>query len=101
MKVLQISKQGLPTEVMELVDISEPDAPKAGGLLAAVEYAPITSIYGAWGCARSRQRLSRAMAVCSGPNCPSRNRRRAGGWFASRPPASLPTIITSCLADDP
>jgi hypothetical protein len=38
MKVLQISKQGLPTEVMELVDISEPDAPKAGGLLAAVEY---------------------------------------------------------------
>jgi hypothetical protein len=31
MKVLQ--KQGLPTEVMELVDISAPDAPKAGGLL--------------------------------------------------------------------
>jgi NADPH:quinone reductase-like Zn-dependent oxidoreductase len=47
MKVLQISKQGLPTEVMELVDISEPDAPKAGALLAAVEYAPITSICGA------------------------------------------------------
>jgi hypothetical protein len=33
MKVLQISKHGLPTEVMELVDISEPDARKAGGLL--------------------------------------------------------------------
>ena len=32
--------------VMELDDISEPDAPKAGRLLAAVEYAPITSIYG-------------------------------------------------------
>jgi hypothetical protein len=48
MKVLQISKQGLPTEVMELVDISEPDALKARGLVAAVEYAPITSIYGEW-----------------------------------------------------
>ena len=53
MKLLQISKQGLPTEVMELVGISEPDAPKAGGLLAAVEYAPITSIYGAWCLAKS------------------------------------------------
>jgi hypothetical protein len=48
MKVLQISKRGLPTEVIELGDISEPDARKAGGLLAAVEYAPITSIYGTW-----------------------------------------------------
>jgi hypothetical protein len=48
MKVLQIAKRGLPTEVMELGDISEPGAPKAGGLLAAVEYAPITSIYGEW-----------------------------------------------------
>ena len=48
MKVLQISKHGFPIDVMELGDISEPDAPKAGGLLAAVEYAPITSIYGAW-----------------------------------------------------
>ena len=48
MKVLQISKRGLPTEVMEFGDISELDAPKVGGLLAAVEYAPITSIYGAW-----------------------------------------------------
>jgi hypothetical protein len=44
MKVLQISKHGLPTEVMELVDISEPDASKAGGLSAAVY--EITSIYG-------------------------------------------------------
>ena len=35
-----------PTEVMELVDNSEPDAPKNGRLLAAVEYVPITSIYG-------------------------------------------------------
>jgi NADPH:quinone reductase-like Zn-dependent oxidoreductase len=48
MKDLQISEHGLPTDVMELVDISEPDALKAGGLLAAVEYAPITSIYGEW-----------------------------------------------------
>jgi hypothetical protein len=48
MKVLQISKRGLPTEVMELVDISEPDARNAGGLVATVEYTPITSIYGAW-----------------------------------------------------
>jgi hypothetical protein len=48
MKVLQISKRGAPTEVMELGDISAPDAPKASGLLAAVEYAPITSIYGEW-----------------------------------------------------
>lgn len=48
MKVLQISKHRLPTDVMELVDISEPDASKAGGLLAAVEYAPTTSIYGEW-----------------------------------------------------
>jgi hypothetical protein len=31
---------------MELVDNSEPDAPKNGWLLAAVEYVPITSIYG-------------------------------------------------------
>jgi hypothetical protein len=29
---------------MELVDVPEPDAQKAGGLPAAVEYAPITSI---------------------------------------------------------
>jgi hypothetical protein len=48
MKGLQISRHGLPTEIMELVDISEPDAPKAGGLLAATESAPITSIYGEW-----------------------------------------------------
>jgi hypothetical protein len=37
MKVLQISKRGLPAEVIELADISEPYAPKAGGLLAAVK----------------------------------------------------------------
>jgi hypothetical protein len=29
MKALQISKHGIPTEVVELVDIAEPDAPKA------------------------------------------------------------------------
>jgi hypothetical protein len=48
MKVLQISKHGFPTDVMGLDNISEPDARKVGGLLAAVEYAPITSSYGAW-----------------------------------------------------
>jgi hypothetical protein len=48
MTVLRVSKHCLPTELMELVDISEPDAPKTGRLLAAVEYAPITSIYGEW-----------------------------------------------------
>jgi len=46
MKVLKISKHGFPIDVMELGDISEPDAPKADRLLAAVEYALITSIYG-------------------------------------------------------
>jgi hypothetical protein len=55
MKVLQISRRCLPTELMELVDISEPDAPKIGRLLAAVDYALITSIHGEWQCARSRQ----------------------------------------------
>jgi hypothetical protein len=48
MKVLQISKHGLPTDVMELVDISEPDALEGSGQLAAVEYAPTTSICGEW-----------------------------------------------------
>jgi hypothetical protein len=48
MKVLQVSKHCLPTELMELVYISEPDAPKTGRLLAAVEYPPITSIPGEW-----------------------------------------------------
>ena len=46
MKVFQISKHGFPIDVMELGDISEPDAPKADRLLAAVGYALITSIYG-------------------------------------------------------
>jgi NADPH:quinone reductase-like Zn-dependent oxidoreductase len=41
MKALQISKHGLPAEVVELVDIPEPDAPKANEVLVAVEYAPI------------------------------------------------------------
>jgi hypothetical protein len=31
---------------MELVDNFAPDAPKTGRLLSAVEYVPITSIYG-------------------------------------------------------
>jgi hypothetical protein len=44
MKVLQISKHGLPAEVMELVGIPKPDAPEAVGLSAAMN--EITSIYG-------------------------------------------------------
>jgi hypothetical protein len=40
MKVLQISKHACR--------IFEPDALEAGGLLAAVEYAPTTSICGEW-----------------------------------------------------
>jgi hypothetical protein len=44
MKVLQVSKHGLPAEVMELVDILKPDAPKAVGLAAAMN--EITSFYG-------------------------------------------------------
>ncbi len=43
MKALQISKYGVPEEVVELVDIPEPDAPKADELLVAVEYAPINN----------------------------------------------------------
>src|SRR5712672_4667311 len=35
MKMLKISKHGLPAEVMELVDIPKPDAPEAVGLSAA------------------------------------------------------------------
>jgi len=41
MKALQISKYGVPAEVVELVDIAEPDTPKANQVLVAVEYAPI------------------------------------------------------------
>ena len=44
MKAHQISKHGLPAEVMELVDIPKPDAPQAVGLSAAMN--EITSIYG-------------------------------------------------------
>jgi trans-2-enoyl-CoA reductase len=41
MKVLQMSKYGVPHEVVELVDLPEPEAPSADEVLAAVEYAPI------------------------------------------------------------
>ena len=44
MKVLQISKHGFPRGVMELSDISEPDAPEAVGLSAATD--EIMRIYG-------------------------------------------------------
>src|SRR5271170_1130784 len=41
MKALQMTKFGAPQQVVELVELPEPDAPKADELLAAVEYAPI------------------------------------------------------------
>ncbi len=41
MEALQISKYGVPAEVVELVDLPDPDAPKANEVLVAVEYAPI------------------------------------------------------------
>jgi hypothetical protein len=44
LKVLQISKHGFPIDVMELGDISEPDAPDAVRLSAATD--EITRIYG-------------------------------------------------------
>ncbi len=41
MEALQISEYGVPAEVVELVHIPDPDAPKANEVLVAVEYAPI------------------------------------------------------------
>src|SRR5258708_6816455 len=41
MKALQMTRYGVPQEVVELVDLPEPEAPKADEVLAAVEYAPI------------------------------------------------------------
>src|SRR5258706_6781077 len=42
MRALQIATFGDPAEVVELVEIPEPDAPRAGEVLVALEYAPIT-----------------------------------------------------------
>jgi hypothetical protein len=44
MKVLQISDHGFLIDVMELSDVSEPDAPEAAGLSAATD--EITRICG-------------------------------------------------------
>ncbi len=41
MKALQMSKHGMPAEVVQLVELPEPDGPKADEVLVAVEYAPI------------------------------------------------------------
>src|SRR5690349_515411 len=41
MYALQIATFGDPAEVVELVALPEPDAPGAGDVLVAVEYAPI------------------------------------------------------------
>jgi NADPH:quinone reductase-like Zn-dependent oxidoreductase len=43
MHALQIARTGNPSEVVELVEIPEPDAPGAGEVLVAVEYAPINT----------------------------------------------------------
>jgi hypothetical protein len=44
MKAHQISKRGLPAEVMELVDLPKPDAAQAVGLSAAMT--EVMSIHG-------------------------------------------------------
>src|SRR5258708_3779635 len=41
MRALQIATFGDPAEVVELVEIPEPDAPRASEVLVALEYAPI------------------------------------------------------------
>jgi len=41
MKALQIARHGAPHEVVELVDLPEPGAPKPEEVLVAVGYAPI------------------------------------------------------------
>jgi NADPH:quinone reductase-like Zn-dependent oxidoreductase len=41
MKALQIVRYGVPPEVVELFDLSEPGAPGSSEVLVAVEYAPI------------------------------------------------------------
>ena len=43
MHALQITTFGDPSEVVELVEIPDPDAPSAGEVLIAVEYAPINT----------------------------------------------------------
>jgi NADPH:quinone reductase-like Zn-dependent oxidoreductase len=40
-QALQMSRYGTPTDVVEVVVLPEPQAPLAGHVLAAVEYAPI------------------------------------------------------------
>jgi NADPH:quinone reductase-like Zn-dependent oxidoreductase len=43
MRALQIAKFGNPPEVVELVDLPDPEAPGVGEVLVAVEYAPINT----------------------------------------------------------
>src|SRR5260370_31931106 len=43
MRALQIATFGDPAEVVQLVEIPEPDAPRAGEVLVAVEYSPINT----------------------------------------------------------
>src|SRR5260370_10491046 len=43
MRALQIATFGDPAEVVQLVEIPEPDDPRAGEVLVAVEYAPINT----------------------------------------------------------
>ena len=43
MYALQIARLGNPSEVVELVEIPDPDAPGVGEVLVAIEYAPINT----------------------------------------------------------
>jgi NADPH:quinone reductase-like Zn-dependent oxidoreductase len=43
MHALQIARFGNPSEVVDLVEIPDPDAPGAGEVRVAVEYAPINT----------------------------------------------------------
>src|SRR5260370_7690668 len=43
MHALQIALFGNPSEVVELVEIPDPDAPGVGEVLVAIEYAPINT----------------------------------------------------------
>jgi NADPH:quinone reductase-like Zn-dependent oxidoreductase len=41
MRAAMIKAFGEPTEVLELVDVPEPNGPAAGEVLVSVEYAPV------------------------------------------------------------
>ena len=43
MRAAMIKAFGEPTEVLELVDVPEPNGPAAGEVLVSVEYAPVNT----------------------------------------------------------